>query len=107
MTPEEVVKLANFNARELGLKWMTTKTRDIRLKRDNREYCPIEVAGNFEELNEAAHDLNLLWPSQSLVMHAADDDCDFTDGAGVAEKAKALRQLMLNTFEFEVPHVAG
>jgi hypothetical protein len=106
MNAEMVVKLADFNARELGLKWMITKSRDIRLKKDNREYCPIEVAGNFEEFYEASKDLGLNWVLETLIMCAADDISTSHYNSEPNSKAVALRRLMLDTFEFEVPNAA-
>jgi hypothetical protein len=107
MNAEQVVKLANFNARELGLKWIVTKSRDIRLKRGNREYCPIEVAGNFEDFSEASKDLGLNWLLETLVMCAADDITTANESDTPAKSVVNLRQFMLMTFDFGGPHVAN
>jgi hypothetical protein len=100
MNAEMVVKLADFNARELGLKWMITRSRDIRLKKDGVEYCPLEVAGNFESWSNAEADLTLGAREAQAVMCGADDVKP--DQGCEPKRASDIRTLMLNTFEFEV-----
>jgi hypothetical protein len=104
MNAEQVIKLADFNARELGLKWIMTSSQDIRLKRENELYCPIEVAGNFMSVVTASSDLGLLFDIASLVLCAADNIVVFSDNP---REVLRLRELMVRTFEFEGCHVSA
>lgn len=99
MTAEQVIQLADFNARELGLKWFITKSRDIRLKHEATEYCPLEVAAGFVHYREAARDLQL---TEAAKVMCGADDVYLTINPESMPRAKVLRQLMLETFEFEV-----
>ena len=103
MNAEQVIKLADFNAREAQLKWHITKSHDIRLKRFGRDYCPLEVAGNFEDWSTVEQDMKLGARETQAVMCGADNTVP--DQGCEPSRAIAMRELMLKMFEFEVPRV--
>jgi hypothetical protein len=114
MTILEVIQLADKNARARGLKWtVTTKESDsagiagrIRLiVIPGIHECPLEVAASSGVLKDAIDGLNLRdEPNTYQPILRAADNAFYPEFVGDREYERDIttRQLMLDTFEFEV-----
>jgi hypothetical protein len=98
MNIDEVIALADDNARAQGVKWSTTRILGacaIRTAENPFPRCPLKLAANRNNFIYAAEDLGLSTEDRRIIVDAA----DMRNPA--REDSARVRQLMLDTFEFE------
>jgi hypothetical protein len=115
MTITEVITLADKNARARGLKWIVTTKETDRVRHAGRirmvaangcHECPIEVAAGISNIMTAIDELHLneeqIHVRQSILRAADNNFYPEFMGDREHERDITTRQLMLDTFEFEV-----